>query len=818
MLKKFTTILLSIFMLLVGAIGLTACEDIPQDTYYTVTFELNGGSMEDKDLSEGVSVKENTVINFSEYVPTKTDYSFDGWLLGETLYTSTDTFTVTEDVTFSAQWTDLVAEALVEAKTNAKTNLDGYVNVNDYRLAQQEELATAIANGKTAIDNATDVAGVETALANAKTVIDEIKTDAELTAEETAQALANAKTNAKASLETYVNAEDYRQAQQEELATAIANGKTAIDNAMDITGVETALSNAKSVIDEIKTDAELTVEETVQALANAKTTAKASLETYVNADDYRLAQQELATAIANGKTAIENATDVAGVETALANAKTVIDEIKTDAELTAEETAQALATAKTNAKTALETYVNAEDYRQAQQEELATAIDNGKTAIDNAIDVAVVETALSNAKAVIDEIKTDAELTAEETAQALANAKTNAKASLETYVNAEDYRQAQQEELATAIANGKTAIDNATDVAGVETALANAKTVIDDIETDAQITAKEPTITTTLSHGAVFTNTKATIDVWAKTATGIKLNKANVSVTVNDVEMSVNWDDSEKTSYNFVFVEGENTVVITAVDGAYTKTVSYTVMCNLSAPTTITVAVEGFSIGIGYIIEPYTLVLDEHTLAEMASMYDYASAEDMKENLTAAYVLDYVLQTNGLEMDYQGSLSSGGSFYMCAISGLDTSNIAVPEELYAKLEENGYYPEEYVCEEGTLGEFDVTYASGWMYAINGVFPNVGFCDYIPQDGDVMRIQFTLAYGSDVGTTMVGDVWFEQVNRDDLTVLIGKALEVGVDITDVTDALETISTFGVTQDDIDTACQTLETAIKAKNNE
>ena len=584
MLKKFTTILLSILMLLVGAIGLTACEEIPQDTYYTVAFELNGGSIEGKDLTEGVSIKENTVINFSEYVPTKTDYSFDGWLLGETLYTSTDTFTVTEDVTFSAQWTDLVA-----------------------------------------------------------------------------QALATAKTNAKASLETYVNAEDYRQAQQTELATAIANGKTAIDNATDVAGVETALANAKSVIDEIKTDAELTAEETAQALANAKTTAKASLE---------------------------------------------------------------------------------------------------------------------------------------------------------TYVNAEDYRQAQQEELATAIANGKTAIDNATDVAGVETALANAKTVIDNIETDAQITAKEPTITTTLSNGAVFTNTKATIDVWAKTATGIKLNKANVSVTVNDVEMSINWDDSEKTSYNFVFVEGENTVVITAVDGAYTKTVSYTVTCNLSAPTTITVAVEGFSIGIGYIIEPYTLVLDEHTLAEMASMYDYASAEDMKENLTAAYVLDYVLQTNGLEMDYQGDLSSGGGFYMCAISGLDTSNIAVPEELYAKLEENGYYLED-VYEEGTLGEFDITWGAGWMYAINGVFPNVGFCDYIPQDGDVMRIQFTLAYGADLGSTMVGDLWFETVNKENLTALIAQALEVGVDITD---ALEIISTFGVTQDNIDTACQTLETAIKAKNNE
>ncbi|MBR3864230.1 MAG: InlB B-repeat-containing protein, partial [Clostridia bacterium] len=348
MLKKLTTILLSILMLLFGTIGLTACKITPQDTYYTVTFELNGGSIEGKDLTESVSIKENTVINFSEYVPTKTDYSFDGWLLGETLYTTTDTFTVTEDVTFSAQWTDLVAEALATAKTTAKASLETYVNAEDYRLAQKEELATAIANGKTAIDNATDVAGVETALTNAKTVIDEIKTDAELTAEETAQALATAKTTAKASLETYVNAGDYRLAEKEELATAIANGKTAIDNATDVAGVETALANAKSVIDEIKTDAELTAEETAQALTNAKTTAKASLEIYVNAEDYRLAEQEeLATEIANGKTAIDNATDVAGVETALASAKTVIDEIKTDAELTAEETVQALANAKT---------------------------------------------------------------------------------------------------------------------------------------------------------------------------------------------------------------------------------------------------------------------------------------------------------------------------------------------------------------------------------------------------------------------------------------------------------------------------------------
>ena len=584
MLKKFTTILLSILMLLVGAIGLTACEDIPQDTYYTVTFELNGGSIEDKDLSNGISVKENTVINFSEYVPTKMDYSFDGWLLGETLYTSTDTFTVTEDVTFSAQWTDLVAQALATAKTTAKTTLETYVNAEDYRQAQQEELATAIANGKNAIENATDVAGVETALANAKTVIDEIKTNAKLTAEE-------------------------------------------------------------------------------ETLATAKTTAKASLETYVNASDYRLAQQE---------------------------------------------------------------------------------------------------------------------------------------------------------EIATAIANGKNAIDNATDVAGVETALANAKATIDAIETDAQITAKEPTITTTIKEGRVYTNTKATIDVWARNANGQKLDKKYVTVTVNDATMTVNWDDSEKTSYNLVFNQGTNTVVVTAIDGNYQKTFIYTVQCDLNAPTTVTVAIEGFTLGIGYIVEPFSLVLDNATLTKMADIYNYESAVEMKENMTAAYVLDYVLNINGLDMDYQGRLSSGGGFYMEAISGLDTSNISIPEELLVKLEENGYYPDDYVWEEGTLGEFDITFGSGWMYAVNGVFPNVGFCDYIPQNGDVMRIQFTLALGADLGSTMVDDnLWFDTVNRENLTMLIAEALALDID---VSEAVEVISTFGVTQEELDAACQTLETSIKAKNNE
>ena len=549
------------------------------------------------------------------------------------------------------------------------------------------------------------------------------------------------------------------------------------------------------------------------ALTNAKALAKNALDTYVTASSYREAQKTaLATAIANGKTAIDAAADSAAVDAAVAAAKTAIDAIPTDAELTAEENAaaaQALAAAKTNAKTALDAYVDADDYREAQQTELATAIANGKTAIDAAADSAAVDAAVAATKTVIDAIPTDAELTTEEnaTAQALATAKANAKSALDAYVDADDYREAQQTELATAIANGKTAIDAATDAAGVDSALAAAKAEIDAIETDAEITAKSPVIYGVLTDGMVVTNNRGTLDVYAKTANGVKLSCSKVTVTVNGDPVSVNWDDEIKTSYNFVFEEGENTVVVTAQDGNYITTETYTVICNMDKPTTITVSIEAFSVGLGYLVEPYKLVLDEATLTDMADMYGYADAEEIKEKLSMAHCLDYALQTHGMSMLYSGSLeSTWNGFYMSSISGVDTSYIEVPAELQEALEMNGYSVDPCVYEEGTLAEFDVTWGAGWMYMVNNSFPNVPFCDYVPQDGDVMRVQFTLAYGSDLGDWgIMGEPFFENVDRDELTELIADAAAAGVDYSE---AFTVVSSFGISQDELDEASRKL----------
>ena len=108
-------------------------------------------------------------------------------------------------------------------------------------------------------------------------------------------------------------------------------------------------------------------------------------------------------------------------------------------------------------------------------------------------------------------------------------------------------------------------------------------------------------------------------------------------------------------------------------------------------------------------------------------------------------------------MKYTGKLS--GSFYLHSISGIEsgiipnTLDIAdLPECLAAAagLILTDGMPKNNE-DEDVLGEFDYTLQSGWMYSVNGHYPNVGMGDYPLEDGDVVRISFTLCgLGADIG--------------------------------------------------------------------
>ena len=106
----------------------------------------------------------------------------------------------------------------------------------------------------------------------------------------------------------------------------------------------------------------------------------------------------------------------------------------------------------------------------------------GKAAIDAATNEAGVASALADAKARLDALKTNAEYTAEEEAKALADAKTAAKAEIEGYIaSTDEYDENGIAEIASIVDSTKAAIDAATDQAGVAAALADGKTALDGV-------------------------------------------------------------------------------------------------------------------------------------------------------------------------------------------------------------------------------------------------------------------------------------------------------------------------------------------------
>ena len=396
----------------------------------------------------------------------------------------------------------------------------------------------------------------------------------------------------------------------------------------------------------------------------------------------------------------------------------------------------------------------------------------------------------------------------------LADAQQRKVAELTVYSES-DYRADEWAQLHEIYENAVTeimALSDKNEVENYDTAAVNAKMAA--VKTDAQLSEEEeaarpaPTIATTLKDGTTYKSNRLTIDVFAKNNADEKIAS---SVTLNGENVAVNWDDIEKTSFTLYLSEGKNTVVISASDGKKQTTQTYTVYFAEDA-VTFTLSADCFTIGGGYIIAPMQIRLDTALLTKMAEHYGMTDAAAMKENLCGAYILDYYLWLNGYTIDYTGSLASG--FYLATIFGFDFdgSGDSVPANLREAIEAQGGSIESSDPADG-LGEFCFTFMSGWMYMVNGSLPNVGMSDYYPQEGDVLRLQFTLyGYGADIGNcAWGGDPMFEDVGqeRDLLTDAMAKAAALGKENTaEYIAAFELIQQFGITADELNEAATAL----------
>ncbi len=207
------------------------------------------------------------------------------------------------------------------------------------------------------------------------------------------QVLRQVKDTAKTQLESYKDFEDYRDAQQEELKQIIADGKISIENASDEESALQVLAEAKADMDTVKTDKQLTDEEAIASVSGL--IAAIGVVTPDSADAVNAARNAYDNLDGSLKSYVSNYSVLQQAETELAAMQT-------------------LRQVKDTAKAQLESYKDFADYREAQQEELKQIIADGKISIENASDAESALQILAEAKADMDKVKTEKQLTDEE--------------------------------------------------------------------------------------------------------------------------------------------------------------------------------------------------------------------------------------------------------------------------------------------------------------------------------------------------------------------------------------------------------------------
>lgn len=136
--------------------------------------------------------------------------------------------------------------------------------------------------------------------------------------------------------------------------------------------------------------------------------------------------------------------------------------------------------------------------------------------------------------------------------------------------------------------------------------------------------------------------------------------------------------------------------------------------------------------------------------AENVLIEDIISYQDVFFNdENCAEIIVDLLESEGYTPIYSGTTEEW--FYLSAIEGIDTTNAKLNDEIKLFLDEKGVEYTDTVSTESVLSEFDFTDSSGWIFTVNGEIPSVGMCDYIPANGDVIELHFTLYYGEDISS-------------------------------------------------------------------
>ena len=78
------------------------------------------------------------------------------------------------------------------------------------------------------------------------------------------------------------------------------------------------------------------------------------------------------------------------------------------------------------------------------------------------------------------------------------------------------------------------------------------------------------------------------------------------------------------------------------------------------------------------------------------------------------------------------------------------------QKIHMEFSETPLYGSAYIEGIGNLYEFDCGEGSGWMYRVNGAFPQVGCSQVVLSSGDTVEWLYTCDFGADIGGGEVGE--------------------------------------------------------------
>ncbi|QUG42376.1 S-layer homology domain-containing protein [Psychrobacillus sp. INOP01] len=213
----------------------------------------------------------------------------------------------------------------------------------------------------------------------------------------------------------------------------------------------------------------------------------------------------------------------------------------------------------------------------------------------------------------------------------------------------------------------------------------------------------------------------------------------------------------------------------------------------------VTVSVEKFTLGQGYINEPVRV-----------PFYEGDNVAQVLVNLLG-------------DGNYENMGSVDSSFYLAAIYDPSPREVKVPQYI---LDKSGPINER--TESNWLGQFDYTDMSGWMVAVKNDFISRGASDWFPEDGDVIRWQFTVwGYGADLGGGFGGNNYINPANKDVLTAKIAEInsapnkneILANTNVKSAYDAAYLqLTNMESSQSDVDTALTQLYTALNGDDEE